>query len=150
MRFTKHLKRHCIAYMALFVALGGTSYAAIRVPRNSVGSAQLRRGAVTNAKVKRGSLTPSAFAAGTLSGTQYTVRTTQFAGLPGGQTSRPTALCVRGEVAASGGYFLNETNFAAGISFDGPVIDTDHTTPIGWEIATDASGGGAVYAICVR
>lgn len=34
------------ATLALFVALGGTSYAALNLPRNSVGSAQIRRGAV--------------------------------------------------------------------------------------------------------
>jgi hypothetical protein len=32
-----------IALIALFVALGGSAYAALRLPRNSVGSAQLRR-----------------------------------------------------------------------------------------------------------
>src|SRR2546423_15670451 len=31
-----------VATVALFVALGGSSYAALRLPRNSVGSAQVR------------------------------------------------------------------------------------------------------------
>jgi len=39
--------------IAVFVALGGTSYA---VARNSVGTPQLKRGAVTSAKVKDGTL----------------------------------------------------------------------------------------------
>ena len=34
------------ASLALFIALGGTSYAAINLPRNSVGTKQLRTGAV--------------------------------------------------------------------------------------------------------
>jgi hypothetical protein len=34
------------ATLALFVALGGTTYAAAKLPRNSVGTAQLRPGAV--------------------------------------------------------------------------------------------------------
>src|ERR671917_1110778 len=42
-----------VSTLALFVALGGTSYA---VARNSVGSAQLRANAVTSAKVKNRSL----------------------------------------------------------------------------------------------
>jgi len=42
-----------VSSLALFVALGGTSYA---VARNSVGSAQLRANAVTSAKVKNRSL----------------------------------------------------------------------------------------------
>ena len=54
------------AYLALFVALGGTSYAAISIPRNSVGNAQLKNGAVTNAKVRGHSLTSSAFRSGSL------------------------------------------------------------------------------------
>lgn len=43
-----------VAVIALVVALGGTSYAAITsVPRHSVGTRQLRNGAVTAAKLKR-------------------------------------------------------------------------------------------------
>jgi hypothetical protein len=45
-----------VATLALFIALGGTSYAALKLPRNSVGSAQLRSNAVTSSKVQDGSL----------------------------------------------------------------------------------------------
>jgi len=45
-----------VACIALIVALGGTGYAAIKLPRNSVGSAQLRANAVTSGKVRNGSL----------------------------------------------------------------------------------------------
>jgi hypothetical protein len=41
-----------IATIALFVALGGSSYAAITLPRNSVGANQLRTGAVRSAEVR--------------------------------------------------------------------------------------------------
>jgi hypothetical protein len=37
--------------LALFVALGGTSYAAITLPANSVGSSQIRTGAVHKAEI---------------------------------------------------------------------------------------------------
>jgi hypothetical protein len=37
-----------VASIALTVALGGTSYAAIRLPKNSVGTKQLRKNAVTH------------------------------------------------------------------------------------------------------
>jgi hypothetical protein len=43
-----------ISVIALFVALGGTSYAAITIPTNSVGTAQLKNGAVTAAKLAYG------------------------------------------------------------------------------------------------
>ena len=36
--------------------LGGTGYAALKLPRNSVGSVQIKKSAVTSAKVKDGSL----------------------------------------------------------------------------------------------
>jgi hypothetical protein len=54
------------AYLALFVALGGTSYAAASLPRNSVGSAQLKNNAVTSSKVRNGSLTARDFRSGSL------------------------------------------------------------------------------------
>jgi hypothetical protein len=40
-----------VAYLALFVALGGVSYAALKLPANSVGTKQLRKHAVTLAKI---------------------------------------------------------------------------------------------------
>ena len=40
-----------VAYLALFVALGGSAYAAVSLPANSVGTEQLRDGAVTLTKV---------------------------------------------------------------------------------------------------
>jgi hypothetical protein len=45
-----------VACIALSVALGGTSYAAIRLPAGSVGTKQLKRGAVTGVKVKGNAL----------------------------------------------------------------------------------------------
>jgi hypothetical protein len=55
-----------VALLALTVALGGTSYAAIKLPKNSVGSKQLKKNAVTGAKVKDRSLFANDFAAGQL------------------------------------------------------------------------------------
>ena len=45
------------ATLALIVALGGTSYAAVILPRNSVGSKQLKKGAVTNSKLRTSAVT---------------------------------------------------------------------------------------------
>lgn len=44
---------------ALFIALGGTSYAAVSLPVNSVGTRQLRNGAVTQAKLNGNSIAGS-------------------------------------------------------------------------------------------
>ena len=49
-----YVRRHHIGLLALFIALGGTSYAAVSLPRNSVGNAQLRKAAVTESKLSRG------------------------------------------------------------------------------------------------
>jgi hypothetical protein len=40
------------ASLALFIALGGTGYAAVTLPRNSVGSAQIRRNAVQSSDIR--------------------------------------------------------------------------------------------------
>jgi hypothetical protein len=53
-RILNHLRGNVIAYLALFVALGGTSYAAVNLPTNSVGTAQLRNGSVTPPKINHG------------------------------------------------------------------------------------------------
>jgi hypothetical protein len=47
----------CIALLSLFVALGGTTWAAMSLPANSVGTPQLKANAVTGGKVKNHSLT---------------------------------------------------------------------------------------------
>jgi hypothetical protein len=42
-----------VATLALFIALGGTSYALSELPRNSVGTAQIRPGAVSKSDLRR-------------------------------------------------------------------------------------------------
>jgi hypothetical protein len=58
MRLLSHARYNAIAYLALFVALGGTSYAAVGLAPGSVGTAQLRNGAVTERKIATGSVSP--------------------------------------------------------------------------------------------
>jgi hypothetical protein len=55
-----------MSVIAVFIALGGVSYAALRLPKNSVGTKQLKKSAVTSPKVANGSLQASDFKAGTL------------------------------------------------------------------------------------
>ncbi|MEA2213493.1 MAG: hypothetical protein QOF83_3441 [Solirubrobacteraceae bacterium] len=55
-RVIKHLQSNVIAYLALFIALGGTSYAAFRLPAGSVGNRALKNHSVTAVKLDRGSI----------------------------------------------------------------------------------------------
>lgn len=55
-----------ISFLALFIALSGTSYAVAKLPKKSVGTAQLKNSAVTTKKVKNGSLLASDFKPGQL------------------------------------------------------------------------------------
>ena len=48
-----------ISLIALFVALGGTSYAAMTLPTNSVGTNQIKKNAVTSSKIKNKAVTAS-------------------------------------------------------------------------------------------
>ena len=50
-----------IATLALFIALGGSSYAALNLPKGSVGSKQLQQNSVTSVKVRPGTLVTSDF-----------------------------------------------------------------------------------------
>ena len=54
-----------VAAIAFAVALGGTSYAAVALPEDSVGPRQIRDGAVTSVAVRDGSLRLVDIAAGT-------------------------------------------------------------------------------------
>ncbi len=55
-RAFNHLRSNAIAYLALFVALGGTSYAAVTLRAGSVGTRQLRNHSVTPVKLAKGSI----------------------------------------------------------------------------------------------
>jgi hypothetical protein len=55
-----------VSTICLFIVLGGSAYAASQLPKNSVGTKQLKNKAVTGAKVKDGSLTGTDVNASTL------------------------------------------------------------------------------------
>ena len=55
--FLRFLRGNTIALLALFIALGGTTYAATALPKNSVGTKQLKKNAVTALKIKVGAVT---------------------------------------------------------------------------------------------
>ena len=102
--FVSYLRRHHIGMLALCLAMSGTAYAA-SLPRNSVGTKQLKRNAVTTAKVKNRSLRAQDFARGQLRrgprGPQGATNVTVREGALAVGTS--TASCNPGERATGGG-----------------------------------------------
>ena len=63
------------ATVALFVALGGASYAATQLPRNSIGSAQIKSNGVTNVDIARNAVTGAKVRTGSLDGTDIDLTT---------------------------------------------------------------------------
>ena len=124
------IRRNAIALVALFVALGGTGYAAFKFPANSVGTAQLRNGAVTGAKVRSHSLSGNALASGVLPAAPALHTTTVYgpantpscpsggciASPAGTVDSLPEAVCPQGDRVLGGGYVIEseETVVATG------------------------------------
>jgi hypothetical protein len=70
-RILAHLRGNLIAYVALFAALGGTSYAAVGLKPGSVTTAALASGAVKHSKLARNSVTSLNVAPGTLTGADF-------------------------------------------------------------------------------
>jgi hypothetical protein len=65
-----------VAFIALFIAIGGSSYAVTRLPAGSVGSKQLKKNAVTGAKVKNRSITAADIRVASLAGVASAVNAT--------------------------------------------------------------------------
>ncbi len=125
-----------MSVIAVFIALGGASYAAIKLPKNSVGTKQLKGGAVTlkkikknavnSAKVRNHSLRAADFKAGQLpQGPQ---------GPPGQNLTATTPLASgateSGAFAAAGG---KEDLFTAVASFAQPLpapLDKNHVVTL--------------------
>ena len=67
---TEYFRRNAVGLIALFVALGGTSYAATRLPSNSVGSAQIQTNAVGSSEIKTGAVKNSELENGAVTSTK--------------------------------------------------------------------------------
>lgn len=152
------VRKQPVAYLALFIALGGTAYAASSLPPDSVGTRALKDGAVTDAKVREHSLGARVFAAGALP----TLRTeVMIAPQPTcspygcsaqvGESVSLTAPCPSGTQVVGGGY-SNPPGSATE-----EVATTSEPVAAGWEVTftfTQSSpsgfvpGYGSVYAVC--
>jgi hypothetical protein len=87
-----------MATIAVFIALGGVSYAAIKLPKNSVGAKQLKGNAVTTAKIKNRAVTGAKINTGSLG----TVPSAAQATSAGHATSADSAASAQNATALGG------------------------------------------------
>ena len=120
--------------IALFVALGGASYAAIKLPANSVGAAQIKKNAVDSNKVKDRSLLATDFKTGQL---------------PRGETGATGAAGAAGATGATGATGAAGPTFALTYTGGGggtiggsyaSVVDQTFTVPRAGRVAFTFSG----------
>jgi hypothetical protein len=139
-----------VAFLALLVALAGTSYAAIQLPANSVGTKQLKKNAVTGKKVKNRSLKAVDFALGQLPAGPQGPKGDQGPTGPAGATNVTvrtsdeglgitTATC-QGSERAVGGGALSSDGYLVAV---GP--NATSGTPNGWAAQADDGSGGAAH-----
>ena len=156
-----------VGVVALIIAMAGTSYAAIKLPANSVGTKQIKANAVVSSKVKNGSLFARDFAAGQLPrgpvGPQGPRGPQGFQGNQGPQgvqgppgqdavatvdvvdsgaaaTSPVETMCPGGEIATGGG-----GTTSGSLTESRPVLDANQF-PVGWHVA--ATGLVTAWVVC--
>jgi hypothetical protein len=164
-----------VALVALVVAMGGTSYAAITLPAKSVGTKQLKKGAVTTKKIKDASLQSVDFAPGQLpagpqgpkgdkgdpgtngvnglnGATHFVVRRGTPMNVTAGAGASVTAQCNPGEWATGGGNDGGGTAAVWKVAASVPTPNTTGATPTGWRVDAQNTSGAAyfigAYVIC--
>jgi hypothetical protein len=119
-----------VSLVALCVALGGTSYAAIRLPANSVGALQIKTNAVGSSEVQNRSLRAADFRPGQLPAGRV------------GPKGDPGAAGAKGSAGPQG-----PAGNAAASAFMAKIIKPAATAPAGWFGAvTGISSGNTVSA----
>jgi hypothetical protein len=107
-RILFHLRSNLVAYLALFVALGGSSYAAVRLAPGSVTTRALAKGAVTHRKLAANSITATNVADGSLGKADFTAGTLSGRG-PKGDKGNTGAT---GPAGRAGGAYIGATAHA--------------------------------------
>ena len=135
-----------ISLLALAVALGGVSYAAIKIPRNSVGTAQIKKKAVTTAKLKQKAVGSGKLKRGAVRAGKLGVDAVNSAKVRDGSLLRDDF--APGQLAGEAWYSARETDgplFEVSGDFT-PVVTTQVLPPGSYVLAARANviGGGGV------
>jgi hypothetical protein len=143
-----------MASIAVFLVLGGGAYAASTLPKNSIGSKQLKNGSITAAKLSasakralKGATGPQGIPGpqGAPGATKVIVRSGPFA------NGDSTASCQPGEVATGGGGIVNPAEAESWIWNTTPV-QLNGQVPTAWEASAENKVGNPslvqAYVIC--
>ena len=103
-----------MATIAVFIALAGSTYAALRVPPNSVGTRQLKAASVTTGKIANGAITAAKVAEHSLTGQEIDLSALGTVPSATDALSASDATTVNGHSASC----PSETTLIRGICFD--------------------------------
>ena len=153
--FLRFVRGNTIALLALFIALGGTTYAATALPNNSVGTKQLKKNAVTSPKIKSGAVTSAKIAKGAITGLKVKDNSLTGADVLESSLGKVPA-AANADAATSATNASNATNATnlsgtPGVGYlkYGTTIPSGTTVTGAWGIVDDAAGAGElkfVYA----
>ncbi|UTI66134.1 hypothetical protein NBH00_08000 [Paraconexibacter antarcticus] len=138
------------ASIALFVALGGSSYAALSLPRNSVGTNQIRTGAVGSSEIRNHSVALRDMS----SGAQRALRGAIGPAGPAGPTGPPAARDF--EVVSGAGALIRGTAVSGGragspgtytVAFAAPTTACAVTASLGSTDATVVPAGRVTTSV---
>jgi hypothetical protein len=152
-----------VACLALFVALGSGTYAAVKLKPNSVKTKNIKDGAVKTSKIADGAVTNAKLAAdakggGAAAGGGITTVTTRIVSASLGPTGTfsgvdLTSDCQAGEKAVGGGGLINNDDNEVTYQASHPSPNSNGTTPTGWTVRFQITGIAhtvTTYAVCAR
>jgi hypothetical protein len=137
-----------MATIAVFIALGGSAYAAGQIAKNSVGTRQLKKNSVTGAKVKNGSLTGADINASTLGQVPSAQNASSAVNADNSVTARTAATAANantlGGIPSSG--FAPSSRFIFGTASTGVAVkEPILTVPGDFRILTAGTGADELF-----
>jgi len=131
-----------VSTICLFILLGGAAYAAVTLPKNSVGSKQIKKNAVTTAKIKDQAVTAGKVENGALTGIQINEDTLSV--VPSAATAATATTATTATSAANAANATNAANAQpmafAHVNADG-TLDVSNSKNMGSATVTHTSKG---------